>query len=277
VVARRCQRIVARLKRANTAPPVVPRVVACRHWVLNQRFWSPAVEWPYPAIASGPDPRRLQPPMVLATCHIGEPWAVGALLENLPGEVLALRNDKGPAHRPMARAAAGSSDEWSRIVATKCALDTLRRGGFVHLAVDGWGKGAIGPSVLPGLPPWRAGAFALSRLADAPLLPVTARWRGRKLEIITGEPITPGDQAEMAAQFAHWVRGYLYAKPREILRFPAGRLAEALFEERPQLGVADLSVLGPGDRTGWEDADAVRREAQGGDDLAGDFGGYLLG
>jgi hypothetical protein len=203
-----------------------------------------------------------------------------AFTQKLPGEVLALRWGKLPPHRWTRRVVVGY-DEWSRLAATKRALDTLRSGGFVYLAVDGWGRERLDPPH-EGLGPLRVGAFALAEVANAPLLPVTACWRGRKLEIVTGDLIAPGARSEMAGAFIRWLDGYLRENPREIRRSGSARpstsrLAEALFEERPQLGVADLSVLGPGDRTGWEDADAVRREAQGGDDLAGDFGGYLLG
>jgi lauroyl/myristoyl acyltransferase len=61
------------------------------------------------------------------------------------------------------------------------------------------------------------GAFALARASGAPIVPLTARWRGAAVEIVAGEPLPPGDEQETAAAFARWIEARVREAPGEIL------------------------------------------------------------
>ena len=174
----------------------------------------------FPRVASAPDPSALRPPLVLATFHMGALWSMEDFLERLPGDVLVL--SEVVRSRPGGITAVGlgkDRDEWRRVAAMKHAVDTLGAGGFVMLAVDGAGSSRRNVKLF-GKNVWLAnGGFALARLTGTPMLPITARWRGSRIEIIVGDPVPPGDEAVMAARLASWLEQYLRETPGG-LRWP---------------------------------------------------------
>jgi lauroyl/myristoyl acyltransferase len=190
-----------------------------RSRVLDAALAVPGAARPYPRLLSGPDPARIRPPAVLATVHIGPVSTLGLLLEQLPADVLAIQagNEvKAPERPGWTILHVDSASEWDRAAAFRRALATLRGGGFVVLLVDGHGSHLEVP--LMGRKVGLArGAFALARASGAPIVPLTARWRGAAVEIVAGEPLPPGDEQETAAAFARWIEARVREAPGEIL------------------------------------------------------------
>jgi len=181
----------------------------------------------YPRLARGFDPESLRAPMVLASFHFGVGTAMQALFARLPAQVLVI--DRGPATKggrvrhvwgeldPRAPTRPGVG-ELDRIRAVKEAVDALRADQFVAVAVDFLGAASV-PAILFGEPiSLRGGGFAFSRLANAPMLPVTAQWRGARVKILHGEPIPPDEDQVMAASLMRWLEGYLRENPRYVTR-----------------------------------------------------------
>jgi hypothetical protein len=241
----------------------------------------PGTKWPYPRIAAGPEPQSVSGPMVLVSWHMGAYETLGAFLARLPGEVLSLRMSSGGSTPGITRVAVGGLDEWQRVQVTKRAVTTLRAGGFVFLAIDGPGSSFVEMEVFGGSVFAAAGAFALAKLAGAPMVPITARWRGDKVDVIVGEAIPPGDPSTMAAALGRWLEGYLRENPRELrwplIRNPPVQSNRVLLQQNAQAGVANLAVLGPGYRPPGEKDYPAGRESEGSDYLPGDVGNYLLG
>jgi hypothetical protein len=181
----------------------------------------------YPRLARGFDPGSLRAPMVLASFHFGVGTAMQALFARLPAQVLVI--DRAPPtagdrvrhvwrqRDPMAPIEPGRG-ELDRIRAVKEAVDALRAGQFVAVAVDLVGTACV-PATLFGEPiTLRGGGFAFSRLANAPMLPVTAQWRGARVQILHGQLIPPDEDQVMAAALTRWLEGYLRENPRYVTR-----------------------------------------------------------
>lgn len=186
-----------------------------RERILRLRDRDSSVRWPYPRLAACPDPAALRPPMVLVTFHMGPLAALGGLVERLPGPVCVLLG-AGQVVTRKARYVRTLGDEQQRAAAVVEALHTLRSGGYALVVVDEVGSAPVHQEVLGRPVPLATGAFALARLADAPMLPVAVRWRGPGVEIVAGEAIAPDDETTMAATLAAWLEGYLRAHPREL-------------------------------------------------------------
>ena len=241
--------------------------------VLRHGFRDPRSRWPYPRLLSEPDPRLLEGPLLLATFHLGTPVTLGAVIERLPGHKLAMFNSHGLA-RPGMPTVDLSAGETRRVAAVMRALATLRAGGVVVTVADGNSAATIQAELLGRLVRLPRGTFAIARMAGAPILPITARWRGRGIEIVTGQPIEPATEAAMAQALADWLGGYLAAHPEQVMipivnllrrgrpTGPRDRLAE-LFERGFEQGVPDLPVVRPRDRPGRHHQDPAGREADG--------------
>lgn len=147
----------------------------------------------------------LRPPLLLGTFHVGAVHALGPALERLPGPVLALREGR---LYPADWVVSTAGDEQSRAAVFLRALDHLQAGGFVVTALDA-GAGLSAPCLGRDLELAR-GPFELARLAGVPIVPVVARWREGRVEILTGEALT---EAEAAAR---WLESYLLASPAEL-------------------------------------------------------------
>ena len=166
---------------------------------------------PFPRLAAAPDPASLRPPLILATFHVGSPAALGALLERLPGEVFALQHSDWPAPAGIQMSVPGHG-QGHRAARYWGALRTLRAGGFVFGAIDGAGA-SIDVDVLGRSRRFARGLPALARATGAAVLPVVGRWRGRKIEVITGTLVEPAEDEVMADELARWLEGVARAHP----------------------------------------------------------------
>lgn len=183
----------------------------------------------YPRLVHDPAFAALEPPVILASMHVGPFQAIGAALRLLPGAKLAVT--RGQYEQPAdVKVMAGGEDEWARARTFHHALTTLREGGSVLITVDAFTPGeydvsSIEAPMLGGTVSLARGAFALARVSGVPIRPLVARWRGTQLELSVGEAISPalGEEA-MAAATARWVERYLRERPGEISVFLLERL-----------------------------------------------------
>ena len=177
--------------------------------------WYPSRRWPFPCTVTGADMASLRPPMILVSFHTGGIVALGLLLEQLPGKVLVLSfNDAVIPPRPGVERVATGGGELARIAAAKRAGDLLRDGGFVFMMLDGGDSARTPLAVFDGTFFVSSGAFRLARITRAPIVPVIAQWRGRRMEIVLGTPIAPAEEAVMAGVLGSWLEDVLPAGDR---------------------------------------------------------------
>jgi lauroyl/myristoyl acyltransferase len=160
----------------------------------------------------------LQAPAIIGTFHIGPTHALGAAIERLPGEVLVLRRRAyEPAQARNVRVAETEGSEELRARAFHRAVGHLRGGGYVLLPIDPREGARVAAPLLGRTLLLARGAFALARVARAPILPVITRWRGARVEIHCGPLIAPEDSEEaMAGRAAAWLESYLTGAPGEV-------------------------------------------------------------
>lgn len=181
-------------------------------------------------LAGGMDPMRalvdentqlaaLRPPLILGTFHVGALTAIGAALERIPGRVLVLRR-ASPLGRVPSRLwiEETDGDEQRRALVFHRALDWLRGGDSVFMPLDPE-QAAVRLAV-----PFEGhtlnlarGPFAVARIARVPIVPIIARWRGTRAEIVVGNAIAASeDESAMATSAAAWLERYLRDSPLEI-------------------------------------------------------------
>jgi hypothetical protein len=251
-----------------------------RYRVLCSALGTPGTPWPHLGLVTVPDVSELPPPMVIATFHIGPMLALGAMIKRLPAETVAVT--AGLPDRQGMRSVGSAGDEWRRVQAFTEALQALQADRFVFIAVDGAADRRIEVPLLGRSVSIGAGAFALSRISGAPLLPAAARWRGGKAEVVIGVPIPAAGEEKMAGALARWLEHRIREYPVELgsdfveflLRAPLRNRAVEDRAEQPL--VTDLAIGSSRDRPGVHDAHARGREPAGGDDLPGDVGGNVL-
>jgi hypothetical protein len=120
--------------------------------------------------------------------------------------------------------ASTEGDEQSRAALFHRALVHLDRGGFVALALDAVQGSALRVSCLSRPLALARGPFALARLTGVPLVPLVARWRSGRVEVLLGETLAPPGQeagteaweSALAASAARWLESYLLASPGEL-------------------------------------------------------------
>ncbi|HYI11435.1 MAG TPA: hypothetical protein VEK57_20430 [Thermoanaerobaculia bacterium] len=160
---------------------------------------------------------RLQPPLILATFHVGPLLALTAFAERLDGEVLALRSQTiGSGRAAHVSVGAELESEQQRSAAFLQALARLRRGGFVFMAVDPLQQSGLEVPFLGRTLRLARGAFALSRMTGVPIVPVVAGWNGDEVEVETGEALHGDDERTLAAAAAQWLERYLTQAPGEL-------------------------------------------------------------
>jgi len=154
-----------------------------------------------------------KPPLIFATFHLGPLTALGATLEASVGPVLA----------PVERRRVDDSDAFRERRRTRTFYEAarfLRAGGSVVIALDPYMAAWIRVPFFGRTTPLARGAFALSRMTGAPIVPVVARWRGTRVELVAGEilgaPDGPERETADAATIAQWLEDYLRANPDEI-------------------------------------------------------------
>ena len=158
----------------------------------------------------------LRGPIILASVHTGPLHALGPALGRLGADVLVLEHGVRQS-RPGATLLPVGDDEWQRARTFHRAVTTLRAGGVVFMAIDGFHGSVIEVPMLGGTMPVARGAFALARITNAPILPLVARWRGISVEITCGDPIAPSSEEDaMARAMAGWLERYLRESPGEV-------------------------------------------------------------
>lgn len=165
-------------------------------------------------ILSSDVPPALPPaPLIAATFHIGPVHALGAALEPLPSPLLALLNNNDDD-------ADAFGSEQTRAARFYEAATWLRKGGVVLMALDPQNATRIRVPFFGGTLGLARGAFALSRRTGAPIIPVVARWRGTRVDVVVGEPLRGGSgpdlEQALAAAAAGWLEAYLRDHPEEI-------------------------------------------------------------
>ena len=159
-------------------------------------------------LASTAPPDLPAGPLIAGTFHMGPVHALGASLEGLPSPLLALRHTT---HTPDAAA-----NEQQRAAKFYEAATWLRSGGIVLMALDPQHATRIRVPFFGRTLGLARGAFALSRMTGAPIVPVVARWRGTRVEVVAGQPLAGDDEHALAADAARWLEQYLRAHPDEI-------------------------------------------------------------
>jgi lauroyl/myristoyl acyltransferase len=150
-------------------------------------------------------------PRILAMFHVGALHAIGAALERLGRPVLAARA-KGLLFtpRPPLEIAVVDDTPESRAALLHRALQHLRGGGSVALAIDEVPGDAIETRCLGRTLRLAPGAFALARWSGVPIVPITARWTGSTIRVDAGHELaSPGDAAA-------WLEDYLRESPSEL-------------------------------------------------------------
>jgi len=189
-----------------------------RNQILRQMLVSGDLESARHLVVPTQSLEALRPPIILGTFHLGALLALGAALERVPGRVLVLRRRvSGAAVPSRLTIELTEGDEQHRARVFYRALDWLRGGDSVFMPLDP--EEAVRIAV-----PFRGrslllarGPFAMSRIMQVPIVPIIARWRGSRIEIIVGDPIAPADdEAAIAAEAAAWLERYLLESPLDI-------------------------------------------------------------
>jgi lauroyl/myristoyl acyltransferase len=161
---------------------------------------------------------RLRPPMIVGTFHIGPTLGLGTLSERLQGETLVLRGTQFPldrATRDNVNLIEGTDQQ--RAATFHRAIERLRDGGFVIMALDPNEAHRIAVPFLGGTLHLARGAFAMARVAGVPIVPLVARWDGDAIELIVGEPLpVSNDEQVLAGAAARWLEAYLRESPGEL-------------------------------------------------------------
>jgi lauroyl/myristoyl acyltransferase len=164
------------------------------------------------------DLTALRPPLIFGTFHVGPTLALGAAMERLPGEVLVLRRRSyKPAQAKNVSTAETEGSEERRAQAFHRAVMHLRGGGYALLPIDPLEASRVAAPFFGRSLLLARGAFALSRVARVPIVPLITRWRGVRVEVFRGPRIEPSDSEEaLAAEAARWLEQYLDDAPGEV-------------------------------------------------------------
>jgi hypothetical protein len=177
------------------------------------------------------DPMSIAPPAILTAFHTEPNSAFMLLMASLPGAKTVLTGRLKATKEIVNRVADGvvvvgiaEGDDLNRSAALHAAAKALRAGGFVLLHGDGWGSARVPTTVLGREFSMSRGAFALSRLTGAAVVPLASRWEQGRPYVSIGEPIAAGSVDEMAAALASWLDGYLRERPGELTSYLNGLL-----------------------------------------------------
>lgn len=198
-------------------------------------------------ISVTPSFRAMQGPLILASFHVGAIHALGLALELLGAPVLAFRH--GTLHRPRAplQIETTKGNEQQRAAAFHRALLHLTRGGFVMLALDVVPGASVEAVCLGRSLRLARGAFALSRMTGAPIVPFAGRWTREDVRIVVDGALHQSEvgnaeavEKSLAMAAANWLERYLIESPSEIT---LGLLRNLLYGTE---AVADVAVEGSG-------------------------------
>jgi hypothetical protein len=148
-------------------------------------------------------------PAVLATFHTGAVFAIGPVLSRLQSPVLAFRGGQQFTPYDSLQTESTRGDEQQRAAALHRALQHLRLGGLVAIALDAVPDRGIETRCLGRSLRLAPGAFALARWAHAPVIPLVARWTPSGIRVETGDSLDAPQEA------ATWLERYLLSSPSE--------------------------------------------------------------
>jgi hypothetical protein len=216
-------RVTRRWPAASEAAAVLPRgsaagiaALAERNEVLVRCVRRSGIE-PIRPLVSVPDALRdLRGPCILGTFHVGALHAVGVALEAIGRPVLAFRDGLLYTPRPPVEVQTTAGDEQQRAAAFVRALESLRRGELVLLALDVVPGAAIAAECLGRPLALARGAFALARMTGAPIVPLAMRWEGGEVGVVLGAPLIGQDELALAGAAARWLDRYLRQSPSEL-------------------------------------------------------------
>jgi lauroyl/myristoyl acyltransferase len=174
---------------------------------------------------------RLRPPLIVSTFHIGPTLGLGVLSERMQGETLVLRGTQFPldrATRENVNLIEGTDQQ--RAATFHRTIEHLRQNGSVILALDPHEAHRLAAPFFGRTLQLARGPFAMARIARVPIVPLVARWVGKEIELIAGEPfpVLDGEQA-LAALAAQWLENYLRESPGEL----SARILELMRESGP--------------------------------------------
>ena len=187
---------------------------SARYRLIASTLGSNTGTWPHFGMVTLPDITDWRPPLLLATLHIGPIYAHGALLHALPGHAAALT--AGLPSRPGLTAVASGYEQWQRARALLVARRALSDGEYVFAAVDGQADRRVEAGLLGRRVSLGAGMFTMARIARVPIVPLAARWRGGRIEIVAGAQIAPDAEPMMAQAFARFFEEFVLAWPRDL-------------------------------------------------------------
>lgn len=169
--------------------------------------------------------RRLEGPCILGTFHVGALHAVGAALEALGKPVLGVREGRLFEPRPPLELI---STRQQRAAVMLRAVEYLRAGKLVVLALDGAADTMIETTCLGHRLALARGAFALARMTGAPIVPIVMRWHGTDVEVVLGQRLEGDNEEQLAHAAARWLESYLRDEPHQLT---LGLLRELLYAE----------------------------------------------
>jgi lauroyl/myristoyl acyltransferase len=201
------KRITAQIRRVET-----------RNQILMRMMWIGGLDAVRPFVMDNPGLAELRPPIILGTFHIGAIPVLGPALEQVPGQVLVLRRSApGKEIRSRLRIESTSGDDQRRALSFYRAIEWLRDGKAVFMPLDPEQAVRIEAPFHGQQLQLARGPFAMSRMMKVPIVPIVARWRGPRVEIVLGDPIAPDeDESVIAAGAAAWLEHYLLDSPFEL-------------------------------------------------------------
>lgn len=172
---------------------------------------------PSPAFAT------LRGPAILGTFHTGALVSLAVAIDQLQTPVFVMKDRPSDTRLPgLTTRLVPANHRAARVLAIHDAVESLRRGELVLLAVDGGSKGSLDIEFRGRSLRINRGAVALARITGAPLIPVVARWRGTRVEIVTGPPLrceadgSSDAERAMATSIVRWLETYLVESPGEV-------------------------------------------------------------
>ena len=158
---------------------------------------------------------RLPAPAILATVHCGPIGAFSGVVRNTERAVLIFRAAGAPPPPPHSVVSTGGADD-QRALALHQGTVHLRRGGRVLMMLDPFTATRTATPFFDRSFLLARGPLVLAKWSGAPIIPVVARWRGCRVEIVTGDAVHGSDETRMAASLGRWLEGYVMENPSEI-------------------------------------------------------------
>ncbi len=162
--------------------------------------------------------RAIHAPVILGTFHLGAIAALGPALERVPGEVLVLRRTLSIRQKESRlKVESTDGDDQHRALVFHRALEWLGAGNIVFMPLDPEHAVRIEVPFHGHTLQLARGPFAMSRITHVPIVPIVARWRNARVEIVIGDAIAPSeDESVTATATAAWLERYLLDSPTEI-------------------------------------------------------------